>query len=69
MQMLLDKGADVNARGGQYGNALCAALFDGDLETVQLLLDRGADVDAQTSQAASRGGNPDIVQLLNLNGA
>ncbi|KAF4340702.1 hypothetical protein FBEOM_5418 [Fusarium beomiforme] len=69
VQLLLDKGADINTRGGQYGNALCAALFDGDLETVQLLLDRGADVDAQTSQAASRGSNPDIVQLLNLNGA
>ncbi|KAH7201283.1 hypothetical protein DER44DRAFT_783736, partial [Fusarium oxysporum] len=42
VQLLLDKGADVNAQGGECGNAL---------------------------QAASRGGNPEIVQLLNLNGA
>jgi ankyrin repeat protein len=39
---LTTEGADVNAQGGKYGNAL---------------------------QAASRGGNPEIVQLLNLNGA
>ncbi|PTD03484.1 hypothetical protein FCULG_00012821 [Fusarium culmorum] len=39
---LMTEGADVNAQGGQYGNAL---------------------------QAASRGGNHKIVQLLNRNGA
>jgi hypothetical protein len=37
VEVLLDKGADVNAQGGEYGNAL---------------------------QAASRGGNPEIVQFL-----
>nr|CEG03602.1 unnamed protein product [Fusarium acuminatum CS5907] len=70
VQLLLDKGADVNAQGGRYGNALqAAAISNGNSEVVQLLLDKGADVDARTLQAASRGGNPEIVQLLNLNGA
>ncbi|KAG7402884.1 putative ankyrin repeat protein [Fusarium oxysporum f. sp. rapae] len=68
VQLLLDKGADVNAQGGWYGNALQAASFEGSLEVVQLLLGKGADVDTQSLHAASRGGNPEIVQLLNLNG-
>ncbi|KAF4495255.1 hypothetical protein FAGAP_8612 [Fusarium agapanthi] len=38
-------GADVNAQGGLYGNALQAASNNGKLEIVQLLLDKGADVD------------------------
>ncbi|CAF3557462.1 unnamed protein product [Fusarium graminearum] len=69
VQMLLDKGADVNAQGGLYGNTLYLASYKGHLEVVQLLLDKGANVNAQTLQAVSRGGNPEIVQLLNLNGA
>ncbi|EXL39664.1 hypothetical protein FOCG_17751 [Fusarium oxysporum f. sp. radicis-lycopersici 26381] len=69
MQLLLVQGVDVNAQGGEYGNALQAASFEGYLEVVQLLLDEGADVNAQTLQAASRGDTPEIVQLLNLNGA
>jgi ankyrin repeat protein len=40
--LLLDKGADVNAQDGVYGNALQAALFMGNLEIVQLLLDKEA---------------------------
>ncbi|KAK2470677.1 hypothetical protein H9L39_16908 [Fusarium oxysporum f. sp. albedinis] len=69
VQLLLDEGADVNAQGGEYGNPLQATSLNGKLEVVQLLLDKGADVDAQALQVASRGGNPEIVQLLNLNGA
>ncbi|KAF1830092.1 ankyrin repeat domain-containing protein, partial [Decorospora gaudefroyi] len=42
-QMLLDKGADVNAQGGHYGNALQAASVGGHKEVVTLLLDKGAD--------------------------
>ncbi|EJT68913.1 hypothetical protein, variant [Gaeumannomyces tritici R3-111a-1] len=44
---LLDKGADVNAHGGEFGNALQAASLRGHTETVRLLLDRGAYVDAR----------------------
>ncbi|EWZ78674.1 hypothetical protein FOWG_17093 [Fusarium oxysporum f. sp. lycopersici MN25] len=40
---LVTEGADVNAQGGEYGNALQAASYEGNLETVQLLLDKGAD--------------------------
>ncbi|KAF5337540.1 hypothetical protein D9758_016675 [Tetrapyrgos nigripes] len=44
---LLDKGADVNAQGGKYGNALQAGSFQGDKNLVRILLERGADVNAQ----------------------
>ncbi|KAH9225077.1 hypothetical protein K456DRAFT_1812498, partial [Colletotrichum gloeosporioides 23] len=42
VQMLLDKGADVNAHGGDYGNALQAASSGGHNNLVQILLDKGA---------------------------
>ncbi|SLM38546.1 vegetative incompatibility protein het-e-1 [Lasallia pustulata] len=47
VQMLLDKGADVNAQGGMYGNALQAASSRDHDQVVQMLLDKGADVNAQ----------------------
>ena len=40
--MLLDKGADVNAQGGEYGNALQAASAGGHEAVVRLLVDKGA---------------------------
>lgn len=43
----LDTGADVNAQGGQFGNALQAPSILGYEWVAQLLLDNGADVDAQ----------------------
>jgi ankyrin repeat protein len=70
VQMLLDAGTNVNAQGGQYGNALQAASVGGHKEIVQLLLDKDADVNAQGGyhdnalQAASAGGHEEIVQLL-----
>ncbi|KAH7205024.1 hypothetical protein BKA60DRAFT_656100 [Fusarium oxysporum] len=57
------EGADVNAQGGEYGNALQAASYNGNRDVVQLLLDKGADVSAQGGrygnalQAASYNGN------------
>ena len=66
--MLLDRGADVNAQGGEYGNALQAALERGHDRVVQMLLDRGADVNAQGGeygnalQAASSEGHDQVVQ-------
>ena len=44
---LLEKGADVNAQGGGYGNALQAALAGGHETLAVLLLEKGADVNAQ----------------------
>ncbi|KAJ5102656.1 Pfs NACHT and ankyrin domain protein [Penicillium argentinense] len=43
---LIDKGADVNAQGGRYGNALQAASEGGHQEIVKLLLAKGADFKA-----------------------
>ncbi|KAF5139369.1 Ankyrin repeat domain-containing protein 50 [Metarhizium anisopliae] len=67
---LLDKGADVNAEGGRYGNALQAASWSGHFEVVKLLLDKGADINAQGGLygnalcAASERGHFEIVKLL-----
>ncbi|KAF2729999.1 hypothetical protein EJ04DRAFT_446072 [Polyplosphaeria fusca] len=51
--MLLDKGADVNAQGGRYGNALQAASYGGHEAVVKMLLDAGADVNAQGGDSES----------------
>ncbi|KAJ5365328.1 NACHT nucleoside triphosphatase [Penicillium concentricum] len=64
---LIDKGADVNAQGGYYGNALQAASQRGHQEIVNLLLNNAADVNAQGGyygnalQAASGCGYQEIV--------
>ena len=45
--MLLDKGADVNAKGVRGGTPLHIACRYGSSEIVELLLARGADVDEE----------------------
>ncbi|KAJ7874014.1 ankyrin repeat domain-containing protein [Mycena olivaceomarginata] len=47
VKMLLKKGANLNAPGGEYGTALQAASQQGKLEIVQLLLRKGADKNIQ----------------------
>ncbi|CAI7653375.1 unnamed protein product [Penicillium crustosum] len=70
VQMLLERGADVNAQGGEYGNALQAACLRGYDKIVQMLLERGADVSAQGGeygnalQAACAEGHDRIAQML-----
>jgi ankyrin repeat protein len=72
---LLDRGADVNAKGGLQDNALQVASHGGHDKIVQMLLDRGADVDTQGGyygsalQAASVGGHHKIVHILLDKGA
>jgi hypothetical protein len=74
-RLLLDKGAEVNAQGGRYGNALQAASVRGHEQVVKTLLDKGAEVNAQGGeygkalQAASFRGHREIVTLLLNRGA
>jgi ankyrin repeat domain-containing protein 50 len=75
VQLLIERGADVNAQGGRYGNALQAASLGGHEKIVQILIKREADVNAQGGdyvnalQAASAGGHEKIVQILIERGA
>jgi ankyrin repeat protein len=47
VQLLLEKGADVNAHGGLYISALQMALSKGHENIAQLLIKNGADVNVQ----------------------
>jgi hypothetical protein len=79
MELLLEKGAKVNALGGYYGSALQAASWAGSWanndKMVKLLLSYGADVNAQGGyfgnalQAACWGRDMSIVKLLLRAGA
>jgi ankyrin repeat protein len=75
VKTLLDRGADVNAQGGKYGNALQAASWREDEKMVQILVENGADVNAQGGrygnalQAASLRGHEKVVQVLLDKGA
>jgi ankyrin repeat protein len=75
VRLLLDKGADVNAQGGRYGNALQAASWRRHEQVVKTLLDKAADVNAQSReygnalQAASEGGHEQVVKTLLDKGA
>jgi ankyrin repeat protein len=74
-RQLLERGADINARGGYYGNALQAASSKGHCQMVQLLLEKGADINAQGGalggalQTASYRRHYRVVQLLLGSGA
>ena len=46
-RQLVEKGAEVNAQGGVYSNALQVASARSHDQVVQLLLENGADVNAQ----------------------
>jgi hypothetical protein len=69
-KLLLDQGAEVNAQGGAYGNALQAALWGGHEQVVKTLLDKGAEVNAQGGaygnalQAASWRGHEQVIKAL-----
>jgi hypothetical protein len=70
VKLLLRNGADVNAQGGDYPNALQAASAAGHDNIVRILLDNDADVNIEGGehgnalQAASAGGHDKIVQML-----
>jgi ankyrin repeat protein len=79
--MLLDRGADVNIQGGNFGNALQAAVSgriiqNGHERVIQILLDHGIDANARSGknhgsalQEAAAYGNEKIVQILLDHGA
>ncbi|CAG8327534.1 unnamed protein product [Penicillium salamii] len=75
IRLLLSQGADVNAPGGVYGNALAAAASRGKLDAINLLLDLGADANAPGGdfktplQYAVLGGKLDAIRLLLDRGA
>jgi len=81
VQMLLDKKADIEAKGGEYEcSPLYAAAKENKLETFKLLLERGADKETRQKDdrpiigQAARTDNKDMVILLlekgaNINGA
>ncbi|KAK4951642.1 hypothetical protein LTR28_006810, partial [Elasticomyces elasticus] len=47
VELLLNKGAHVNAQGGGFGNALQAGSAEGHEKIVELLLNKGADINAE----------------------
>ena len=75
MSLLLDRGANINAVGGDYGTALASAAYRGYQEAVSLLLDRGANinlVDGEYGAAltmAAYYGQGQVVSLLLDRGA
>jgi len=75
-ELLLSKGADVNAREKDGGTPLhLVAALSGDKEIAELLLAKGADVNAKDNNGftpllrGAYGGHKDVVELLLAKGA
>lgn len=74
-EVLLEHGANVNARDGFGRTLLHAAAADGDLDAIELLLSHGAAIAARDDrgvtplQVAADKGNAAIVRLLTARGA
>lgn len=71
MKVLLEYGADVNARSSKGGTALMGAALAGDRRIVQALLDKGADLHAKLTETnesavtlAASHGYDEIARLL-----
>jgi len=74
-RILLDAGADVNARNHHNETPLLKVTNNGNVPVAELLIDRGADVNAKDEEDcaplsdASRGGHTDLARLLLDHGA
>jgi ankyrin repeat protein len=70
VQLLLEKGADVDAKDNDGGTALHKTAGSGHEAVVRLLLEKGADVDAKSNDGwtalhwAAESGHEAVVQLL-----
>ena len=71
IQLLLERGAKVNASNTRGGTALMYSAMAGDVDAVEFLLGRGADADARASNgwtaltlAAARGFDEVVAALL-----
>ena len=53
LRLLLQRGSDVNARGGMYETALQCAAQRGKLDAVEILLEHGADASIQGGKFGS----------------
>lgn len=75
VRSLLDGGANPNAQGGRYGNALQATSLHGNVQTAKILVEYGADINAQAGlydnalKAALHSGNVEMVGFLLEHGA
>ena len=75
VELVVSRGADVNAQDEYYGNALQAASVEGQEKVVEILVRRGADVNAQGGDpgnalyAASAAGHKKVVEILVNHGA
>lgn len=75
VKLLIDKGADVNAKANHDATPLHEAAKEGHMELAELLITRGADVNAKETfgetplHEAVKGAHKEVAKLLAANGA
>jgi ankyrin repeat protein len=75
VKLLIEAGADVNAKDLQGDSALMWASYNSQLDIIKLLIEAGTDVNAKdiygntTLECAYRNGYKEIVDLLKIYGA
>ncbi|KAK0636779.1 ankyrin repeat-containing domain protein [Bombardia bombarda] len=75
IRYLINRGADVSARGGKFGSVLHAAVLHCDIDIVDMLLQKGLDPNEKGAiygtplQAAAARGDLDVVLVLLQHGA
>ena len=75
IKLLLEKGAEINAKANNGATALMMAAYQGHTEIIKLLLEKGADVNAKSKDGitalwqAAQNGHTEVVKLLLEKGA
>jgi ankyrin repeat protein len=73
--LLIEKGADIDAKNSNWTTSLMYASQSGNIDIVKMIIDAGADVSARDNMGrialmyASESGHTDVVMLLITNGA